>query len=150
MFKLVPSSYRLPVHLKLHDRTSDPQNHIDAFKNAMLISRGSDAMHCKAFPATWSCSAMFFFFASIVSWGFFWNCREIFEPFHYHRGILNLWKISLEGLTEKTHISGTSIKRLRYMLLLGLWNLSHLLNLWTFLPLRPWMNFVLEQQVISE
>ena len=54
MSKLVPSSYQPLVHLKLYDGTSDPQSHIDAFKNAMLISGASDAMRCKAFPATLS------------------------------------------------------------------------------------------------
>ena len=52
MSKLVPSSYRPPVHLKLYDETTDPQSHINAFKNVILIFGDSDTMHCKAFLAT--------------------------------------------------------------------------------------------------
>ena len=54
MSEPVPSSYQPPVHLKLYDGIIDPQNHTDAFKNAMLIFDDSDAMHCKAFLATLS------------------------------------------------------------------------------------------------
>ena len=37
MFELMHASYRTLVHLKLYDGTTNPQSHIDAFKNAMLI-----------------------------------------------------------------------------------------------------------------
>ena len=57
----IPSSYRPLVYLKLYNRTTDPQRHIDAFKNAMLISGDSDAMRYKAFPTTLSEAAQQWF-----------------------------------------------------------------------------------------
>ena len=43
-----------PAHLKLYNGTTDPQSHVDALKNAMLISSDFDAMRCKTFPSTLS------------------------------------------------------------------------------------------------
>ena len=54
MSKPIPSSYRPLVHSKVYDGTTNSQIHIDAFKNAMLISGDLDAMRCKSFPVTLS------------------------------------------------------------------------------------------------
>ena len=54
MTEPVPQTYWPLAHLKLYDGTTDPQSHIDAFKNAMLVSRDSNAMCCKAFLSTLS------------------------------------------------------------------------------------------------
>ena len=61
MTEPVLQTYRPPAHLKLYDGTTDPQSHVDAFKNAMLVSGDFDAMRCKAFPSMLSEAAQQWF-----------------------------------------------------------------------------------------
>ena len=54
MTEPIPQTYHPPICLKLYDGATDPQSHIDALKNAMLVFDDSNAMHCNAFPSTLS------------------------------------------------------------------------------------------------
>ena len=61
MIELVPQTYQPSTHLKLYDGMIDPQSHVDAFKNTMLILGDFDSMCCKAFPSTLSEAAQQWF-----------------------------------------------------------------------------------------
>ncbi|EHA8590342.1 hypothetical protein COCNU_scaffold017266G000020 [Cocos nucifera] len=47
----VPQNFKLP-QLESYDGTSDPVDHLEAFRTMMLLHDASDAMLCRAFPST--------------------------------------------------------------------------------------------------
>ena len=51
MQKPIPSNFKLP-QFESYDETSDPIDHLEAFRTMMLLYGTSDAILCRAFPST--------------------------------------------------------------------------------------------------
>ena len=48
----VSSRFKLPPQLGIYEGKTNPMDHLDLFKNLMLLQGASDEMICKAFSAT--------------------------------------------------------------------------------------------------
>ena len=51
MQELIPSNFKLP-QFESYEGTSDPVNHLEAFRTMMLLHGMPDTILCRAFPST--------------------------------------------------------------------------------------------------
>ena len=51
MEQVVPPQFKMP-QIELYDGSSDPLDHLEAFKALMLLHGANDETLCRAFPAT--------------------------------------------------------------------------------------------------
>ncbi|MED6163608.1 hypothetical protein PIB30_081643 [Stylosanthes scabra] len=49
--KELPKKFRCPTEMEPYDGITDPQHHLDAFWNRIVLVNASDAIQCKAFPS---------------------------------------------------------------------------------------------------
>ena len=47
-----PKGFKPPSDMETYDGSTDPQEHMDAFKSRMALARVSDLVRCRAFPIT--------------------------------------------------------------------------------------------------
>lgn len=47
-----PKGFKPPTDIEPYDKSTDPQEHMDAFKSRMALARASDPVKCQVFPIT--------------------------------------------------------------------------------------------------
>ena len=57
----LPRGFKLPTDMEPYDRSSDPQEHVDAFMSKMALSGASDLVRCRAFLITLKKAALKWF-----------------------------------------------------------------------------------------
>ena len=57
----LPRRFKPSTDMEPYDGSSDPQEHMDAFKSRMALAGASDPMRCRAFPITLKKAALKWF-----------------------------------------------------------------------------------------